>query len=111
MENKRCVLDEEKMCNNCGECDKCDLDPNKICDNCGKCLDVYNTDDKGFLKVGIDKILMGEGSDLESFYTMAGLDDDDDNYNYENDYEHDCHHDCDCVDDHSHHNCDCGHHD
>ena len=99
MKNKRCVLDDEKMCNNCGECDRCDLDPNKICDTCGKCLDEYNTDEKGFLKVGIDKILMGEGSDLDSFYTMAGLDDDDEDC--------DCDHDhyCNCGDD----DCDCGH--
>ena len=33
-----CVLDENKICNDCGECDKCDLDSSKICDNCGKCI-------------------------------------------------------------------------
>ena len=33
-----CILDETKICNNCGECDKCDLDSNKKCDNCGKCI-------------------------------------------------------------------------
>ena len=39
MSDKRmCVLDETKVCDNCGECDRCDLDPNKICDNCMKCL-------------------------------------------------------------------------
>ena len=37
LENK-CVL-EEKVCTNCGECDKCDLFPDKICDSCGKCLE------------------------------------------------------------------------
>lgn len=35
---KLCVLDETKICNGCGECQKCDLDPNKICDNCMKCV-------------------------------------------------------------------------
>ncbi len=35
---KQCVLDENKICDNCGECNVCDLDPNKICDNCMKCL-------------------------------------------------------------------------
>ena len=35
---KKCLLDAEKLCNDCGECDKCDYDENKICDNCGKCL-------------------------------------------------------------------------
>lgn len=35
-----CVLDDNKICDGCGECEICDLDPNKICDNCGKCLDI-----------------------------------------------------------------------
>ena len=34
---RECVL-YDRMCINCGECDRCDLDPNKICDNCGKCI-------------------------------------------------------------------------
>ncbi len=38
MKGKQCVLDEEKQCNDCGECLKCDLDPNKICDNCMRCV-------------------------------------------------------------------------
>ena len=33
-----CVLDETKLCTDCGECDKCDLDSTKVCDNCGKCV-------------------------------------------------------------------------
>jgi hypothetical protein len=33
-----CVLDENKICDDCGECNRCDLDPNKICDNCCKCI-------------------------------------------------------------------------
>ncbi len=35
---KKCVLYENKVCTDCGECLVCDLDPNKLCDNCGKCL-------------------------------------------------------------------------
>lgn len=35
---KYCVLDESKICDDCGQCNVCDLDPNKICDNCMKCL-------------------------------------------------------------------------
>lgn len=39
MEDKRiCVLDPDKICDDCGECDRCDLDPNKICDNCCRCI-------------------------------------------------------------------------
>ena len=37
MENK-CILDETKLCTDCGDCDKCDIDSRKICDNCGKCI-------------------------------------------------------------------------
>ena len=37
MERKMCVLDDEKECDGCLECEVCDLDPSKICDNCGKC--------------------------------------------------------------------------
>ena len=36
---KICVLDENKICDDCGECSRCDLDPTKICDSCGKCLE------------------------------------------------------------------------
>ena len=35
---KYCLLDETKICDDCGECNVCDLDPNKICDNCMKCM-------------------------------------------------------------------------
>lgn len=76
---KRCCLDERKICNNCGECDRCDLDPKKICDNCGKCLDELKTDEKGFVKIPIDKIIYDEDSmTVQDFFKMAGLDDDDD---------------------------------
>ncbi len=33
-----CLLDERKVCDECGECTRCDLDPNKLCDNCMKCI-------------------------------------------------------------------------
>ena len=36
---KKCCLDDRKICDDCGECDRCDLDPKKICDNCGKCIE------------------------------------------------------------------------
>ena len=36
--NEICILDESKLCNDCGDCDVCDLDSNKVCDNCGKCI-------------------------------------------------------------------------
>ena len=52
MEKIMCVLDDEKECDNCMECEICDLDDTKICDNCGKCLDV-----KDFVSIKIDKII------------------------------------------------------
>ena len=69
---------------NCGhdhtelEDDYCDLDDTKICDNCGKCLDIYNTDEKGFVQIGIDKIDSTSGLSLDDLYKMYGLDDEDD---------------------------------
>ncbi|MBO4384134.1 MAG: hypothetical protein J5854_01775 [Clostridia bacterium] len=35
---KVCVLDDKKVCDDCGECNRCDLDPDKICDNCCRCI-------------------------------------------------------------------------
>ncbi len=36
---RKCILDEERNCMECGRCDYCDLDPEKICDNCCKCIE------------------------------------------------------------------------
>ncbi len=55
----------------------CDLDPTKICDNCCKCLDTFNTDEKGYVKIGIDKI-DNNGLTVEELYEMYGLNDEDD---------------------------------
>ena len=53
---KKCVLDENKICSDCGECSRCDLDPNKICDSCGKCLET-EADSRA---IYIDDIILGE---------------------------------------------------
>ncbi|MBE5808066.1 MAG: hypothetical protein E7317_06975 [Clostridiales bacterium] len=56
MEKKMCVLYDDKVCNDCGECNMCDLDPNKVCDNCMKCINTgadYNA-------IEIDEIIEGE---------------------------------------------------
>ncbi|MCL6609968.1 MAG: hypothetical protein K6T66_00350 [Peptococcaceae bacterium] len=37
---KKCILDEDKICDNCCDCFVCDIDPEKICDNCAKCLEL-----------------------------------------------------------------------
>lgn len=38
MKTKMCMLEENKQCDNCCECNTCDLDSAKVCDNCAKCL-------------------------------------------------------------------------
>ncbi len=52
--NKMCVLDIEKLCNDCGECNRCDVDKDKICDNCGKCIGL-NADSRA---IQIDDIIL-----------------------------------------------------
>ncbi|MEE1200226.1 MAG: hypothetical protein U0L09_06210 [Christensenellales bacterium] len=62
MEQKVCVLDDAKICNNCGQCNMCDLDPTKICDNCMSCIRTgaeYNA-------IEIDEII-DDGTGLEEF--------------------------------------------
>lgn len=53
----KCILEENKICDNCCECFVCDLEHGKICDNCAKCLNIpdYNT-------IIIDDILLLEES-------------------------------------------------
>ena len=75
---KKCVL-YDRECIDCNECNICDLDPNKICDNCGACIDQFNTNEKGFVEVPIDKIdVSGGDPSLEDFYEVMGLADEDD---------------------------------
>lgn len=42
--NELCIFNNNKKCNQCGECDKCDLYPGKKCNNCGKCLEIEGYD-------------------------------------------------------------------
>ena len=80
--NGMCVLEDDKKCNDCGECDRCDLDPTKICDNCGACISEFNTNEKGFVEIPIDRIDMTGGEpSLEDFYKMYGLEDENDEDN------------------------------
>lgn len=52
---KHCVLDDEKLCVNCGECNICDLDPEKVCDNCMKCV---NPSGAEYRAIRIDDIII-----------------------------------------------------
>lgn len=57
MKEKNCILNINKICNNCGECDRCDLNPEKICDSCGKCLEM---DENELRAIKIDEIIEDE---------------------------------------------------
>lgn len=63
---KHCVLDENKLCTDCGDCNRCDLDLNKICDNCCKCLET----DKLFSSVPVADIVTEQTSSyLHEYYS------------------------------------------
>ncbi|MDD4237083.1 MAG: hypothetical protein PHT62_00810 [Desulfotomaculaceae bacterium] len=53
----KCILEDNKICDNCCECFVCDLDPGRICDNCAKCLELPD-----FKTIIIDDILFLEES-------------------------------------------------
>ena len=55
--------------------DYCDIEQDKICNNCGRCLDVFNVDEKGYVKIPIDKIDKSTAT-LYDLYKMYGLDED-----------------------------------
>jgi hypothetical protein len=67
---KKCILQDGKVCNDCGECDdRCELDPTKICDNCFRCLD---EDPRAFAQIPISGVYLDddyvperEGADVD----------------------------------------------
>jgi len=76
-ERKSCILEPREKCVYCGDCLICDLDSSKLCNNCGKCLDSFNTDEKGFVSIKIDKVIEDKDAALEALYKEYGLDSDD----------------------------------
>jgi len=65
MTDKNCILYDNRICNNCGECDTCDIDSNKKCDNCGKCLELFD-----YTGIQIDDLLLqSEDGDIEKEYS------------------------------------------
>jgi hypothetical protein len=56
--DKKCIFDDEKVCDSCGECEICDLDCKKVCDDCGKCLGESDYETKA---LKIDGIFEEEG--------------------------------------------------
>lgn len=55
---KNCIFTDNKICDNCGDCDICDLDPSKVCDNCGNCIG--GEGDFASKAVAIDEIIEDE---------------------------------------------------
>ena len=77
MSVKYCVLDENKLCDECGQCRMCDLDPTKVCDNCMKCIGLSNDSEKAdYAEIAIDAVYEdSETPDEEDdFGTGEGLD-------------------------------------
>nr|WP_229241291.1 MULTISPECIES: hypothetical protein [Clostridium] len=70
---KLCILEVNKECNDCGECNKCDLNPNKKCNNCGKCLEKEGYDTKA---INIEQIFEEDDDDFveEEFNEVEELD-------------------------------------
>ena len=56
MSEKMCIL-YNRICTDCGECNRCDLDPNKICDNCFKCLETTEDD---YIKIPLRGVYQDE---------------------------------------------------
>lgn len=51
---KMCVLEDEKICNSCGECDYCDLNPFQKCTNCGRCIE----GEEEYREIKIDDVVL-----------------------------------------------------
>ena len=74
---KKCILYDDRICNDCGECQRCDLDPSKICDNCGKCL-VKNDEEFRSVVLRAEELndtmhMEGSGNDDEPEYSDAEM--------------------------------------
>lgn len=54
MQKKYCMLEDDKLCDDCCECNICDLDKKKLCDNCAKCIDT----DADCKTIKIDDIIL-----------------------------------------------------
>lgn len=58
---KQCVLQPNKHCDGCNQCNRCDLDPQKLCDNCFRCLD---TGDQEYAEIPISHVFTAADSDF-----------------------------------------------
>ena len=68
---KKCILYDNRICSDCGECLICDLDPDKLCDNCGKCIS--SSGDQEFLSI----LVHAAENDDDAFDDIVPLSDED----------------------------------
>jgi hypothetical protein len=60
--DKECIIYENKICDNCGDCNFCDINPDKVCDNCGICLEGYD-----YTGIQIDDLLVDKLDSQKSY--------------------------------------------
>lgn len=56
---KYCVLEDDRLCTDCGRCNMCDIDPEKVCDNCMRCLNL-NRSGADFAQIEIGAVYTTE---------------------------------------------------
>jgi hypothetical protein len=67
--SKLCIFSNNKLCSDCGECDRCDLVKDKICDSCGNCLKTTSAEFNEVLIDEINDIDTDNSNDEVKFYT------------------------------------------
>ncbi|GAA0115661.1 hypothetical protein [Clostridium senegalense] len=60
--SKNCIFNENKLCNDCKECELCELDRKKVCNNCGKCLELEGYDIRA---IKIDEVFENKEDEKE----------------------------------------------
>lgn len=60
---RECVIYDNKMCEECGDCNFCDLNPDKVCDDCGMCINTYD-----YNGIQVDDLVMEKDDVASSDY-------------------------------------------
>jgi hypothetical protein len=63
-----CILDD-RLCTECGECDRCELNSQKTCDNCCQCID----SDADYVGIEIDEILINTEDTKNEHRSVKGF--------------------------------------
>ncbi|KPU44837.1 hypothetical protein OXPF_13120 [Oxobacter pfennigii] len=128
MYGSTCIIYDNKICDECGDCNFCDINPDKICDNCGNCIQDYDyngiqideladeENNDAVLKVSLDykdSWKFNKGNDIEYDDEVIFIEDipglseylEQHQREHEDEHIHDHDHDdsCDCGHDHHHH--------